>query len=144
VTTGYFAGLTLGRIILIPVTNWLGNGNSIYILYVLFSIAENVERTALIISTILAMALELVIWFTESIPGNAVCFALVGIFLGPCYPIVVMTVVDVIPPELQGGSIGWLASLGQGGSAIMPLYVTFSQPIARADRIVSLVQSLIM
>ena len=143
-TTGYFAGLTLGRIILIPVTNWLGNGNSIYILYVLFSIAENVERTALIISTILAMALELVIWFTESIPGNAVCFALVGIFLGPCYPIVVMTVVDVIPPELQGGSIGWLASLGQGGSAIMPLYVTFSQPIARADRIVSLVQSLIM
>jgi len=74
-------------------------------------------------STILAMALELVIWFTDSIPGNAVCFALVGIFLGPCYPIVVMTVVDVIPPELQGGSIGWLASLGQGGSAIMPLYV---------------------
>jgi fucose permease len=72
-------------------------------------------------STILAMALELVIWFTDSIPGNAVCFALVGIFLGPCYPIVVMTVVDVIPPELQGGSIGWLASLGQGGSAIMPL-----------------------
>lgn len=129
-TTGYFAGLTLGRIILIPVTNWLGNGNSIYILYVLFSIAENVERTALIISTILAMALELVIWFTESIPGNAVCFALVGIFLGPCYPIVVMTVVDVIPPELQGGSIGWLASLGQGGSAIMPLYVIFSQPFA--------------
>ena len=143
-TTGYFAGLTLGRIILIPVTNWLGNGNSIYILYVPFSIAENVERTALIISTILAMALELVIWFTESIPGNAVCFALVGIFLGPCYPIVVMTVVDVIPPELQGGSIGWLASLGQGGSAIMPLYVIFSQPFARADRIVSLVQSLIM
>jgi len=90
------------------------------------------------------MALELVIWFTESIPGNAVCFALVGIFLGPCYPIVVMTVVDVIPPELQGGSIGWLASLGQGGSAIMPLYVIFSQPFARADRIVSLVQSLIM
>jgi len=74
-------------------------------------------------STIIAMALELVIWFTDSIPGNAVCFALVGIFLGPCYPIVVMTVVDIIPPELQGGSIGWLASLGQGGSAIMPLYV---------------------
>jgi MFS family permease len=69
------------------------------------------------------MALELIIWFTESIPGNAICFALVGIFLGPCYPIVVMTVVDVIPAELQGGSIGWLASLGQGGSAIMPLYV---------------------
>lgn len=76
------------------------------------------------------MALELVIWFTDSIPGNAVCFALVGIFLGPCYPIVVMTVVDVIPPELQGGSIGWLASLGQGGSAIMPLYVILFRLLA--------------
>jgi MFS family permease len=95
-------------------------------------------------STILAMALELVIWFTDSIPGNAVCFALVGIFLGPCYPIVVMTVVDVIPPELQGGSIGWLASLGQGGSAIMPLYVPFPCHLNGADAIVLLVQSLIM
>jgi MFS family permease len=126
VTTGYFAGLTLGRIILIPVTNWLGNGNSIYILYVpilRYRTRLYILVKTLIISTILAMALELVIWFTDSIPGNAVCFALVGIFLGPCYPIVVMTVVDVIPPELQGGSIGWLASLGQGGSAIMPLYV---------------------
>lgn len=31
VTTGYFAGLTLGRVILIPVTGWIGKNNSIYV-----------------------------------------------------------------------------------------------------------------
>jgi MFS family permease len=72
-------------------------------------------------STILAIALELVIWFTHTIPGNAVLFAFVGFLLGPMYPIVMMVVVDTIPGELQAGSIGWIASLGQAGSAIMPL-----------------------
>jgi len=67
------------------------------------------------------IALELVVWFTKSIPGNAVCFALIGFALGPMYPIVMMVVVDVLPGELQGGAIGWIASLGQAGSAIMPL-----------------------
>jgi hypothetical protein len=39
------------------------------------------------------------------------------------YPIVMMVVVDIIPGHLQGGSIGWIASLGQAGSAMMPLLV---------------------
>ena len=65
--------------------------------------------------------LEIIIWFTKSIPGNAVCFALIGFVLGPMYPIVMMVVIDVLPGNLQAGSIGWIASLGQGGSALMPL-----------------------
>jgi hypothetical protein len=31
VTTGYFAGLTVGRVILIPVTTWIGRHNAIYV-----------------------------------------------------------------------------------------------------------------
>lgn len=37
------------------------------------------------------------------------------------YPLVMNVVVEVLPGELQGGTIGWIASLGQVGSAIMPL-----------------------
>jgi len=72
-------------------------------------------------SSAIAIALDLIIWFTHSIPANAVCFALIGFVLGPMYPIVMMAIIDVLPGELQAGCIGWVASLGQAGSAIMPL-----------------------
>lgn len=64
-------------------------------------------------------------WFVDSLPGNAVAFAFIGFFLGPMYPIVMMVVTEVMPGELQAGTIGWIASLGQAGSAIMPLYVEY-------------------
>ncbi|WVQ84077.1 hypothetical protein IAT38_006222 [Cryptococcus sp. DSM 104549] len=102
VSVGYFAGLTLGRIVLIPLSNWLGHHRSIT-LYSAISIA-----------------LLLVIWFTHTIIGNAICYAFIGLFFGPIYPIVMNVVIDLIPGELQGGTIGWIASLGQAGSASLP------------------------
>lgn len=48
-------------------------------------------------------------------------YAIIGLLLGPMYPVVMMTVLDVMPPELQGGTIGWAAAVGQSGSALMPL-----------------------
>ncbi|OXG26170.1 hypothetical protein C367_02932 [Cryptococcus neoformans Ze90-1] len=102
VSAGYFGGLTLGRVALIPVSNWLGPHMSIW-LY-----------------TLLSIVLSIVIWVTHSIVGNAICFSFIGVLLGPMYPLVMNVVVEVLPGELQGGTIGWIASLGQVGSAIMP------------------------
>ncbi|KIR36392.1 hypothetical protein I310_00521 [Cryptococcus deuterogattii CA1014] len=102
VSAGYFGGLTLGRVALIPVSKWLGPHISIW-LY-----------------TLLSIALSIIIWVTHSIVGNAICFSFIGVFLGPMYPLVMNVVVDILPGELQGGTIGWIASLGQAGSAVMP------------------------
>ncbi|XAO21781.1 hypothetical protein I312_100537 [Cryptococcus bacillisporus CA1280] len=102
VSAGYFGGLTLGRVVLIPVSKWLGPHISIW-LY-----------------TLLSIALSIIIWVTHSIVGNAICFSFIGVFLGPMYPLVMNVVVDILPGELQGGTIGWIASLGQAGSAVMP------------------------
>ncbi|ODN96385.1 hypothetical protein L198_04099 [Cryptococcus wingfieldii CBS 7118] len=102
VSAGYFGGLTLGRVIFIPVSKRLGPHLSIWTY------------------TIASIVLSLIIWFTHTIVGNAVCFALVGVFLGPMYPLVMNVVTEVLPGELQGGTIGWIASLGQAGSAMMP------------------------
>jgi len=74
----------------------------------------------LTVSTAIAIALEVVVWTVHSIIGNAIAFAFCGIALGPMYPIVMMVVVDTIPAELQSGSIGIIASIGQVGSAILP------------------------
>lgn len=102
VTSGYFGGITIGRVILIPVTKALGLSNSIFVY------------------TLISIALEVVIWTTHSIVGNAVVFAIIGILLGPMYPIVMVVVGRIIPDRLQGGAIGLIASLGQVGSAIIP------------------------
>ncbi|KAL7424380.1 hypothetical protein Q5752_000062 [Cryptotrichosporon argae] len=102
ITSGYFGGITVGRVVLIPVSEMIGGQNAIYVY------------------SLIAIALEIVIWLTHSIVGNAVAFAFIGVVLGPMYPIVMMIVVNIIPGELQSGTIGWIASLGQVGSAIMP------------------------
>lgn len=102
VSSGFFGGLTLGRVILIPVTALLGRSNSVWVY------------------TILSIALEIVVWCVYSVIGNAVAYAFVGILLGPMYPIVMMVTIDVLPGQLQSGAIGFIASMGQVGSAIMP------------------------
>ncbi|TXT11152.1 hypothetical protein VHUM_01903 [Vanrija humicola] len=102
VSAGYFGGLTVGRVVLIPVTAWIGN------------------RLSTHVYTLICIALMVVVWTVKSLVGNAVAYAFVGVFLGPMYPIVMIVILEVMPFELQAGTIGWVASLGQVGSAFMP------------------------
>jgi len=73
------------------------------------------------VSTIGCIILEIVIWTVHDLVTNAVLYSIIGVLLGPQYPIVMMVVLEILPPELQAGTIGWCAALGQAGSAIMPL-----------------------
>ncbi|KAI9634044.1 major facilitator superfamily domain-containing protein [Dioszegia hungarica] len=102
VSSGFFGGLTVGRIVLIPVTNWLGHRKSVYIY------------------TVIAIGLEFVVWFVPSLIGSALCFSLVGVAIGPMYPSCVMIITEVMPHDLHTGTIGFIACLGVVGSAIMP------------------------
>lgn len=60
-------------------------------------------------STVIAIALEVVVWTVKNLIGDAIAFSFAGVALGPMYPIVMMVVVDIIPPELQSGAIGLIA-----------------------------------
>jgi fucose permease len=62
----------------------------------------------------------MVIWFVPSLIGNAVAVSLVGMVLGPFYPIVMSQTGRVIPREVLSGSIGWIVGVGQAGSAVLP------------------------
>jgi len=90
-------------------------------IYLVRSASTRGWNPKLITSTILCIALEIAIWTVDDLITNAVLYSIIGILLGPMYPIVIMVVIDVLPPELHAGTIGWCASLGQAGSAIMPL-----------------------
>ncbi|KAG8968261.1 hypothetical protein FRC03_008127 [Tulasnella sp. 419] len=102
VSSGFFAGLTLGRLVLLPVTKFIGISRVVYVY------------------SVLAMGFELIVWFVPNLITNAVAVAIVGLVLAPLYPITMNVASQVLPPWVLAGSIGWIAAVGQAGSAIFP------------------------
>ena len=70
--------------------------------------------------TVLAMGLEITVWVVPSLFENALAVSLVGLLLGPMYPIQVNHSKSIIPKWLFAGSNGWITGIGMTGSAIFP------------------------
>ncbi|KAJ8516259.1 hypothetical protein ONZ45_g6401 [Pleurotus djamor] len=102
ISSGFFGGLTIGRVALLWVNKTVG------------------ERRVLYLYTLLAIGLELVVWLVPSLIGGAVAVSLVGVLLGPFYPIAMNHAGRILPRWLLTGSIGWIAGFGQAGSAVLP------------------------
>ncbi|CAE6440915.1 unnamed protein product [Rhizoctonia solani] len=102
VSSGFFGGLMLGRVMLLWVNKKIG------------------ERRVVYLYSILAIGLELVIWLVPDIIGNAVAVSFVGVLLGPMFPIVMKVTSGLVPKRILTGCIGWIASSGQVGSAVFP------------------------
>ncbi|CAE6448114.1 unnamed protein product [Rhizoctonia solani] len=94
ITSGFFGGLTLGRVV--------------------------GERRVIYIYCLLAIGLELVVWLVPDIIGDALAVSFVGLLLGPMYPIAMNITSNIVPRRNLTGSIGWIASFGQAGSAVFP------------------------
>ncbi|KAG9126758.1 hypothetical protein FRC07_002093 [Ceratobasidium sp. 392] len=106
---GFFGGLMLGRVALLWVNEKIG------------------ERRVIYLYSVLAIGLELVVWRVPNIIGNGVAVSLVGLILadhirstGPFYPIAMNITGKIVPRWILTGSIGWIASFGQAGSAVFP------------------------
>ncbi|KAF8155520.1 hypothetical protein B0H34DRAFT_808609 [Crassisporium funariophilum] len=63
---------------------------------------------------------EITIWFVPSLIENAIAVFVVGVLLGPMYPIVMNQASRILPRGILTGSIGWIAGSGQAGSAALP------------------------
>lgn len=84
-------GLTLGRLVFIDLNRRLG------------------ERRAVYVYTIVALALEFIVWFVPSLIGSAVAVSFVGLLLGPMYVLIMSVVAKILPRQLQSGAIGFIA-----------------------------------
>ncbi|KAJ3501696.1 hypothetical protein NMY22_g18834 [Coprinellus aureogranulatus] len=102
IASGFFAGLMLGRVALLPINRWIG------------------EHRVFYIYAILSLGLEFVIWFVPSLVGNAVTVSIIGTLLGPMYPIAMNRASRILPPWILTAAIGWIGASGQAGSAIVP------------------------
>ncbi|CUS15292.1 unnamed protein product [Tuber aestivum] len=102
VASGFWAGLTVGRLALADVTHRLG------------------ERRMVFIYIMLALIAQLIFWFVPNIIANAVMISLLGFFLGPFFPTGISVATKVLPRGLHVASIGFAATMGQAGSAAFP------------------------
>lgn len=102
ISSGFFAGLTVGRLALLWVNKLVG------------------ERRVLFLYALFAIGLEVVVWRVPSLIGGGVAVSLVGVLLGPMYPIVMNHSSRILPPWLLSGCIGWIAGFGQAGTAVFP------------------------
>ncbi|KAH9997379.1 MFS general substrate transporter [Xylariaceae sp. FL0662B] len=103
--TGFWLGLTVGRVVLGFVTPRIG------------------EKRAIMIYLPLAMGLELLFWLVPQFVVSAVAVGLVGFFLGPLFPAVIVAMSKLLPRRLHVGAIGFASAVGGSGGAVLPFAV---------------------
>ncbi|KAI0064407.1 MFS general substrate transporter [Artomyces pyxidatus] len=102
ISSGFFGGLTLGRIVLLWLNQKIG------------------ERRALFLYAAISIGLEATIWAVPSLIENAVAVSFIGLLMGPMYPILINHATKILPRWLLAGAVGVIAGVGQSGSAIVP------------------------
>lgn len=95
--TGFWLGITVGRVILGFVTGRLG------------------EKIAITAYLLLCMGLELMFWLIPSFISSAILAAWLGFFLGPLFPAAIVVATKLLPQRLHVSAIGFAAAFGGGG-----------------------------
>ena len=103
--TGFWLGLTIGRVTLGFITPKFG------------------ERLAVSVYIVCSLGLELLFWLVPQFIVSAVAIALVGFFIGPLFPSAVMMATKLLPQELHVAALGFAAAIGGGGAAVLPFAV---------------------
>jgi fucose permease len=107
VATGFWTGITVGRVILGFVTPRF------------FPTEKHATATYLVASIIL----ELLFWLIPNFIVSAVMVSLLGFFLGPLFPAAIIAATKLLPRQLHVSAIGFAAALGAAGATILPFAV---------------------
>lgn len=105
VVTGFWLGLTLGRITLGFVTGKIG------------------EKLAIAAYLLICLGLELCFWLIPNFVASAVFAGWLGFFLGPLFPAAIVVATKLLPRRLHVSAIGFAAAFGGGGAAVLPFAV---------------------
>ena len=105
VSTGFWLGITVGRVILGFVTPRIG------------------EKVAVCVYVALGVGLELLFWLVPNFVVSAVAVAVLGFVLGPLFPAAVVATTRFLPAHLHIGAIGFAAAVGGSGACVLPFAV---------------------
>ncbi|KAH8822989.1 MFS general substrate transporter [Flagelloscypha sp. PMI_526] len=102
VSAGFYGGIALGRVLLIPINKKL------------------TEQRAIYLWTLLSIAFLLISWLIPKFLATAIAIPLMGLSSAPFYPIAMNHAARVIPPEILTGCIGVIAAISFSGTAVFP------------------------
>ena len=102
---GFWAGMTVGRVVLGFITPLLG------------------ERLALFIYLAAATVAHLIFWLVPVFGVSATGVAFLGFFCGPFFPAAVVAASKLLPKHLHVGAIGFIAAFGAAGACVLPFAV---------------------
>ena len=105
VATGFWLGITVGRMVLGFVTGKIG------------------EKTAIAAYLVISMALELCFWLIPKFVASAIFAGWLGFFLAPLFPAAIVVATKLLPVRLHLSGVGFAAAFGGGGAAILPFAV---------------------
>jgi len=102
IVSGYWIGLTLGRLVLPRVAQRFGDKR-------------------LIQGCLIGVGIGvLIVWLIPLNAVSAFALCLTGFFLGPIFPTTIGLMSQLVPSRLLASAIGFLASLGSMGAALFP------------------------
>ena len=107
VTAGFWAGITLGRLVFPYLALRVGEKNFIYWL------------------TVGSAVFELLVWLIPNLVGEAVALAIVGVLLGPIYPCAANVFMKRMTRAEALSGMGAISAFGSMGGAVAP-FVTGS------------------
>ncbi|KAH0612341.1 uncharacterized protein H6S33_010393 [Morchella sextelata] len=102
VASGFWGGLTVGRLVLADITHRFG------------------ERRMVMFYVLLSVVVQLIFWFVPSLVTSAVMISLLGFLLGPLFPTGISVLTKLLPRELHTAAVSFSATMGQAGSAAFP------------------------
>lgn len=76
------------------------------------------HRNVIFLYVVIAIALEISVWFGKQYIANGVAIGLIGFLLAPFFPIAISVATKQLPRSLHTGSIGLIASVGSAGAAV--------------------------
>lgn len=63
----------------------------------------------------------MLVWLVPNLISNTIFVSLCGLLLGPVYPCAQTIFTRLLPRSIQTTSVGFIASAGSSGGAVMPL-----------------------
>uniref|UniRef100_A0A060T0Y5 ARAD1C16346p n=1 Tax=Blastobotrys adeninivorans TaxID=409370 RepID=A0A060T0Y5_BLAAD len=106
VTTGYWVGITVGRFVLGFVTGHFKHEEILFVVYLAG-----------------AIVFEVLFWAVPSFALSAVSAGVIGFFLGPLFPTIIIVAVKKLPKWLHVSGVGFAAALGGGGAGFAPFII---------------------
>lgn len=106
VLSGYWAGLTIGRLFLTrPLHKYIGT------------------RRSIIVISLLSIFFVILTWVIKVNVALGVFIGLTGIFVGPTYPLMVTAASALLPRKIQLVSLTIITAVGTSGGALVPFFV---------------------